>query len=154
MSLTPPFIPNQGVAQHRLVVPQSMLPRRQLFLLEDSKAEMLLQRPVPRHLRERRQGYRVEPFGGRPALDLVDQCSTQTLALASRLDAHLFDVGAPVDQLHHHVAHHMVFLVGRYPRAACSRVGTNFWLLIGSSAATSAMPTSRNRAPAARSTSR
>ncbi|MDA8357853.1 MAG: hypothetical protein M0Z95_16535 [Actinomycetota bacterium] len=36
------------------------------------------------------------------------------LALASRLGAHVFDVGASVDQLHHHVADHMVFLVGRY----------------------------------------
>lgn len=95
----------------------------EVSLLDDSEAQVLVERPVPRHLVEGRQRHGWHVTRSRPALDLVEKRPTQTSTLVVGVNADLLYMRAAVDDVDHHVAHGTIPMVHSDLRPARLRVG-------------------------------
>ena len=69
---------------------------------------MLVERTVPWHLIEGRQGYCRSSCRTRPALDLLDKCFPDPVSLVAGVDAAVEDVGGVVKDTYEYVAHYLV----------------------------------------------
>lgn len=115
--------PEGGVeAALGLGLAHGLQPRADLVLGEDSKAEVLIEGPVPGDVLEGSERKSRKPVGDRPVPHPVDKCSAGTLALMGGSDADLLDVGATIDHVYEDVADRERRTADCDPGAATPRV--------------------------------
>lgn len=110
-------IPRYPPGRRRIVGPRPKL-GTELVLVEVTKAEVPVQRRVPRDLPEGGQGDSRQAARRRPRLDLVEQCPSDAGALVVGVDADLLDVGAAIDDVDDDVANRPSICVDRDPGSA------------------------------------
>jgi hypothetical protein len=105
-----------------------------LVVVQDSKTEVLVQGPVPRHIGIGGQGDgRVAGLHG-PLLNAIEEGTPETGTLVLGPNAHLFDMSVAVDLIDGDISHELVVIGDRNPAAA--RIGVfrelleRWWLVI------------------------
>ena len=111
-----------------LCVPDGLKFRADLAVVQDSKTEMLVQRPIPRHPDRKGHvgvgGERDDVAAGLqgPHTDAVDERTTRTHALVLRIDTDLLDVHVAVDVGDHHVPNQLPRSADGNPASAIRRM--------------------------------
>ena len=94
---------------------------RDVSVVDDLKAESLVERALPGHVSVRGQRQCLEAVLSCPRCRGLDRCAPQTLSGGAGMDRDLVDMRAGVNHLHQQVGHRLICVTGGHPPPAGRR---------------------------------